>query len=119
MAKCILITGGAGFIGSHLSKELLWSGYRCLSARPGIQHRRRLGNTISLLELLDLIGMLHGEKPKLRWQDWRADGPRYYVSDTRKFKAATGWAPKLLCEWEWSGSTNGCWRRAAFPLLRP
>jgi CDP-paratose 2-epimerase len=54
-----------------------------------------LGNTISLLELIEMIGAIHGEKPSLRTRDWRAGDQRYYVSDTRKFKAATGWAPKV------------------------
>jgi CDP-paratose 2-epimerase len=66
-----------------------------------------LGNTISLNELLDLIGNLHGQAPEIRTHDWRVGDQRYYVSDTRKFRAATGWAPRVsihegvqrLCEW--------------------
>jgi CDP-paratose 2-epimerase len=54
-----------------------------------------LGNTISLVELLEIIAALHGEKPRLRRMDWRPGDQRYYVSDTRRFKAATGWAPKV------------------------
>jgi CDP-paratose 2-epimerase len=54
-----------------------------------------LGNTISLLELLETIGALHGAKPDIRMKDWRPGDQRYYVSDTRRFKAATGWAPKV------------------------
>jgi CDP-paratose 2-epimerase len=54
-----------------------------------------LGNTISLLDLLDLIEALNGEKPKVTIKDWRPGDQRYYVSDTRKFKLATGWAPKV------------------------
>ena len=54
-----------------------------------------LGNTISLLELVELIGALHGEKPGLQLKEWRPGDQRYYVSDTRRFKAATGWAPKV------------------------
>lgn len=54
-----------------------------------------LGNTTSLLELMDMIGSLHGEKPRTHGADWRPGDQRYYVSDTRKFKAATGWAPKV------------------------
>ena len=54
-----------------------------------------LGNTLSLKELIDMIGALRGEKPPVRTEEWRAGDQRYYVSDTRKFKAATGWAPKV------------------------
>ena len=31
----------------------------------------------------------------MRVKDWRPGDQRYYVSDTRRFKAATGWAPKV------------------------
>lgn len=54
-----------------------------------------LGNTISLVELLELIGRLHGERQSVRLNEWRPGDQRYYVSDTRKFKAATGWSPKV------------------------
>jgi CDP-paratose 2-epimerase len=54
-----------------------------------------LGNTISLKELLEMIGTIAGEKPQVRFRDWRAGDQRYYVSDTRKIQAATGWAPKV------------------------
>jgi CDP-paratose 2-epimerase len=50
-------------------------------------------NTVSLLELLDLIGELLGRKPDFRFDEWRTGDQRYYVSDTRKFEAATGWKP--------------------------
>jgi CDP-paratose 2-epimerase len=51
-------------------------------------------NTLSLLELVDLIGSLAGRKPAVRFDHWRVGDQRYYVSDTRKFREATGWAPK-------------------------
>ncbi len=62
---------------------------------------------ISLLELIELIAELHGESPTAQFADWRPGDQRYYVSDTRKFRAATGWAPqvsvrhglKLLYQW--------------------
>jgi len=54
-----------------------------------------LGNTVSLLELLDLIRSLNAAAPAIQLAGWRAGDQRYYVSDTRKFKAATGWAPKV------------------------
>ena len=52
-------------------------------------------NTVSLLELIDLIGKLHGERPKVFFESWRTGDQRYYVSDTRKFEAATGWRPHV------------------------
>jgi CDP-paratose 2-epimerase len=51
-------------------------------------------NTISLLELIDLIATLHGERPLVRYAPWRPGDQRFYVSDTRAFAAATGWAPR-------------------------
>lgn len=51
--------------------------------------------TVSLLELLDVIEELVGHRPEVRFEDWRAGDQRYYVSDTRKFQAATGWAPRV------------------------
>jgi CDP-paratose 2-epimerase len=53
------------------------------------------GNTVSLIELLDVIEALDGTRPDVRMETWRCADQRYYVSDTRKFKAATGWSPKI------------------------
>ena len=50
-------------------------------------------NTVSLLELLDLIRELNAGECMIRFEPWRAADQRYYVSDTRKFRSATGWAP--------------------------
>ncbi|HET8551135.1 MAG TPA: NAD-dependent epimerase/dehydratase family protein [Gammaproteobacteria bacterium] len=52
-------------------------------------------NAISLLELLDLIGELDGGKPKLSFAGWRTGDQPYYVSDTARFSAATGWRPRV------------------------
>ena len=52
-------------------------------------------NTISLLELVDLIGDLLGERPVHAFEPWRTADQRYYVSDTSKLQAATGWAPRV------------------------
>jgi CDP-paratose 2-epimerase len=54
-------------------------------------------STVSLLELLDLIGRL-GSPPDVRFGDWRVGDQRYYVSDTRCFQEATGWAPRVTPE---------------------
>ncbi len=52
-------------------------------------------NTISLIELLNIIRDIRGAAPLVRPGEWRPGDQRYYVSDTRKFQAVTGWAPKI------------------------
>jgi CDP-paratose 2-epimerase len=77
-------------------------------------------NTASLLELMDLIAELHGDRSAVRFGGWRPGDQRYYVSDSRKFQAATGWTPRVgvregverLYEWLLDGS-------AETPLSRP
>lgn len=51
--------------------------------------------TLSLLELLQLIAELHGSAPRVRFAEWRPGDQRYYVSDTRRFRGATGWSPRV------------------------
>ncbi len=82
-------------------------------------------NTISLIELLDLIETFQGRRPALRHSAWRPGDQRYYVSNTSRFQTATGWKPRVgvrqgvrrLQEWlakqEFSEST------AARPVKRP
>jgi CDP-paratose 2-epimerase len=52
-------------------------------------------NTISLLELLDLIEELEGKRPEIRFAGVRTGDQRYYVSNTGRFRAITGWTPKV------------------------
>jgi CDP-paratose 2-epimerase len=52
-------------------------------------------NTISLLELLQIIEEVDGKRPEVEFADWRAADQLYYVSDTRKFAEATSWKAKL------------------------
>jgi CDP-paratose 2-epimerase len=48
-------------------------------------------HAISLRELLALIRELTGVEPKVRFDAWRTGDQRWYVSDSRKLEAATGW----------------------------
>ena len=66
-------------------------------------------NTISLLELLDLIAELLGERPAYTIEPWRPADQRYYVSDTSKFQELSGWAPRV-------GVRDGVTRLAAWLL---
>lgn len=52
-------------------------------------------NTVSLLELMDLITQIHGQRPEIRFDEWRTGDQKYYVSDIRKFRRATGWSPAV------------------------
>ncbi len=64
-------------------------------------------NTVSLLELIKMIGDITGEKPQVSFESWRPSDQKYYVSDFSRFSAATGWQPRyatreglmLLCRW--------------------
>jgi CDP-paratose 2-epimerase len=64
-------------------------------------------NSISLLDLVEMISELRGEAPEVALSDWRQGDQRYYASDTGRFGALTGWQPRvdpvtgvgLLHEW--------------------
>ena len=82
-------------------------------------------NTISLLNLLDLIEELHGRRPEVTMEDWRTGDQRWYVSDTTRFQSATGWSPRVdvysglerLSVWLKSNSVHGR-RVPTYPLRR-
>jgi CDP-paratose 2-epimerase len=50
--------------------------------------------TVSLLELLNLIARMTGDRPEVAIEPWRPADQRYYVSDTAKFESTTGWRPR-------------------------
>jgi CDP-paratose 2-epimerase len=52
-------------------------------------------NTISLLELIDLLSDISGTRPRVTAESWRSADQRYYVSDHRRFSEATGWLPRV------------------------
>jgi CDP-paratose 2-epimerase len=52
-------------------------------------------NAVSLLEVVDLIAELTGERPELEFAEERPGDQRYYVSDTTRFAEATGWTPAV------------------------
>lgn len=52
-------------------------------------------NTISLIELMNLIEEMAGQAPKVIFDQWRQADQRYYVSDFRRFTKATGWTPRV------------------------
>jgi CDP-paratose 2-epimerase len=52
-------------------------------------------NAVSLLEVVDLLGDLRGERPHVEFAPERAGDQRYYVADTRRLQRATGWRPRV------------------------
>jgi CDP-paratose 2-epimerase len=55
-------------------------------------------NAVSLLEVIERIGDLHGAPPETSFGPWRQGDQRYYVSDTRRFQADTGWQPRVSAD---------------------
>jgi CDP-paratose 2-epimerase len=51
--------------------------------------------TVSLLELIELIGRMTASKPKLYFEQCRSGDQRYYVTDLSNFRNATGWSPSV------------------------
>jgi CDP-paratose 2-epimerase len=82
-------------------------------------------NTISLLELIDMIENLHGARPEIRWGAWRPGDQRYYVSDTSKMHKLTGWTQKVGGEegvkrlYEWLGGRVPRPRRVRAAVAQP
>jgi CDP-paratose 2-epimerase len=52
-------------------------------------------NTLSLLQLLDMLRELTGKNPRLSFAGWRAADQKVYVSDTSKAKRLLTWKPKV------------------------
>jgi CDP-paratose 2-epimerase len=50
---------------------------------------------VSLIELMELIGDLHGALPESRRTEARLGDQRWYVSNTAKLRMATGWTPRV------------------------
>jgi CDP-paratose 2-epimerase len=54
-----------------------------------------LSNAVSLLEMMDLIAELRGERAVLEFANWRPGDQPWYVSDIGAISAALGWTPKV------------------------
>ncbi len=69
-------------------------------------------NSVSLLQLLKMIGELDEGAPEIEHAPWRIGDQRYFVSDFSKFTAATGWTPRVSARegvarlYEWLRSTR-------------
>jgi CDP-paratose 2-epimerase len=77
--------------------EAMFRAHECIETTTGQAYNIGGGpqNTVSLLELLDLLSQVAGTRPAFSLEPWRPADQRYYVSDWRKFAAATGWEPRV------------------------
>ena len=55
-------------------------------------------NTLSLLELLDLLKKFTGKKSELSFDEWRPSDQKVYISDITNANKALGWVPKVTPE---------------------
>jgi CDP-paratose 2-epimerase len=78
------------------------------------------GNAVSLLEVLRVIERLNGKAPDVALAPWRPADQLYYVSDTRAFRARTGWRARIDVEtglarlWQWLRA-----QRRPVPVAKP
>lgn len=52
-------------------------------------------NTLSLLELLDILERLTGKRSKINFSNWRPSDQKVYISNILKAKEKLGWFPKV------------------------
>ncbi len=52
-------------------------------------------NTLSLLELIEILEKLTGKKINYKFEDWRPGDQKVYISDITKAKQELGWEPKI------------------------
>ncbi len=53
-------------------------------------------NTLSLLELLDMLETLTGKRAKTTYSGWRPGDQRIYISDITSAQDKLGWRPKVI-----------------------
>jgi CDP-paratose 2-epimerase len=52
-------------------------------------------NSLSLMELLDLLKQLVGKRPEISFADWRPADQKVYISDISKAVEKLGWRPQV------------------------
>ena len=55
-------------------------------------------NTLSLLELLDILKKIGNANPEISFSDWRMGDQKVYISDISKLEKDTGWKPQINAE---------------------
>jgi CDP-paratose 2-epimerase len=85
-------------------RDVLWVDDLVDALELALKHAMRLGgstfnvgggplNTVSLLEALEHLESAGLHRPPVFHDEWRRFDPKFYVSDIRRFREATGWTP--------------------------
>jgi len=77
-----LIEAFDAFIESNLKQEVFNIG-------GGVE------NTLSLIELLDMLEELTGKRTRIRYDNWRPSDQKVYISDISKIRGKLKWRPKV------------------------
>ncbi len=54
-----------------------------------------MDNTLSLLELLDMLERETGKRSEISYHDWRPSDQKVYISDISKVQQELGWRPEV------------------------
>ncbi len=55
-------------------------------------------NTLSLLELLDLLEALTGKRTRISYSEWRPSDQKVYISDISQLRKKLEWRPEVTPE---------------------
>ena len=91
--KTVLVTGGAGFVGSHLCKSLLERKNHVICMDNFFTGRMQ--NIEMLKQNADKVLSLTGSKSKIWFKPLPGDDPKQRKSDIRLAGKLFGWKPEI------------------------
>ena len=75
----------------NIFDKFIGSGKKSTVCNAGGGHK----NTISLLELIDILKEITGKESKISFSEWRPSDQKVYISDISKAEKELNWEPKI------------------------